>query len=317
MLKSTQGFALVIVIWILTLLSLMAGSFAQNMRRESSVSLALKNNAAALALTETGLGLAEYMMQQGEPEQRWLSDGTIYQVLRSDGSIRIKLISETGKIDINAADETLLSAVVNAAVPDSRQQQLIFDSILDWRDGDDDPKPHGAEKKQYQDAGLAYAPNNRPFQTLEELQMVLGMNADIYALIQPWITIYSGQSEVDLEQAMPEVLQIISNNLNEKNIQNPALQQKLSGATQQNPNGQNPAQVGDNANRTYTIMVEVLMEDGASATVESVIRFQSQDPSLAPLYVMDWKLNQSAQSLFSDDMESRIVTVQNELTINN
>jgi type II secretory pathway component PulK len=63
-----RGLALVIVIWILTLLSLMAGSFALSMRRESSVAGALKNNAQAQALAETGLSIAQFMLQQTDPD---------------------------------------------------------------------------------------------------------------------------------------------------------------------------------------------------------------------------------------------------------
>ena len=309
---SRNGFALVIVIWILALLSLMAGSFALTMRRESSVTLALKNNASAMALTESGVAMAQFMLQPSDPERRWLTDGTVYQILRSDGTeVRIKIASEAGKIDINTADQTQLKAVIKAITGDIWQQQQLLDSILDWRDEDDDTRPHGAEKKQYKDAGLTYIPSNRPFQSLDELRLVLGFDDTIFTQIQPWLTIYSGQSEVDLLEATPEVLQIINNDLNDRHVDTSQQQTLLAHSKQSD---QKNAGAANNENQTYTITVEVQMDDGASAALEAVVKLQSQDSNQPPRQVLDWKQNQLTRSLFDDDMESRLISVQDEFT---
>lgn len=311
--QSQKGFALVIVIWILTLLSLMAGSFALTMRRDSSVTASLKNTAEASAVAEGGLGLAQYMLLQPDPKQRWLADGTIYQLIRADGAkIRIRAVSELGKIDINAADENQLSAVFRAVTGDKWEQQHLVNSVLDWRDEDDQPLPHGAEKKQYKEAGLPYVPSNRAFQTLDELQLVLGMDEEIFAMIQPWLTVYSGQPEVDLKQATPEVLQILSEDLKDKNVRNEYMEQRLTAEADQND-----VDAGIGENQAYTIIVEVKMDDDSSATLEAVIKIQSEDPSLPPMQVLDWKQNQLRQSLFGNEMESRLITVQDEFTNNN
>ncbi len=325
--KTQQGFALVIVIWILTLLSLMAGSFALTMRRDSSVTSALKNNAQAFALAESGFGMAKYMLQQANPDLRWLTNGAIYQILRPDGSeIRVKIVSEAGKIDINAADETLLSAVVKAVSGDLWVQQSLLNSILDWRDEDNEERPHGAEKKQYQDAGLSYIPSNKPFQSLEELQLVLGITPEIFDRIQPWLTIYSGQNQVNLQEATPEVAQIINNDLNDRQISSPATQNQTPNNTQAaSPNGLGAT---NNENRTYTVAVEVFMPDGGSAALETVVKIQPQGqgggqnpgqgqlPGQTPQQILDWKQNQLTQSLFSDDASSQLITVQDEFTNN-
>jgi len=290
----------------------MAGSFALTMRRESSVTLALKNNASAMALTESGVAMAQFMLQPSDPERRWLTDGTVYQILRSDGTeVRIKIASEAGKIDINTADQTQLKAVIKAITGDIWQQQQLLDSILDWRDEDDDTRPHGAEKKQYKDAGLTYIPSNRPFQSLDELRLVLGFDDTIFTQIQPWLTIYSGQSEVDLLEATPEVLQIINNDLNDRHVDTSQQQTLLAHSKQSD---QKNAGAANNENQTYTITVEVQMDDGASAALEAVVKLQSQDSNQPPRQVLDWKQNQLTRSLFDDDMESRLISVQDEFT---
>lgn len=296
----------------------MAGSFALTMRRESSVTAALKNNAQASALAESGLGLAQYMLQQPDPKQRWLADGSVYQILRADGSeIRIRIVSEAGKIDINAADEKLLSAAIKAVTDDTWQQLRLVNSILDWRDEDNQTRPHGAEKKQYLEAGLPHIPGNRPFQSLDELQLVMGIDEAIYARIQPWLTVYSGQGEVNLREATPEVLQILSQDLEDNNVHDAAMQQRLAASQDVNDGNQNDPEAFNTENQTYTIAIEVQIDDEASAALEAVIKMQSQDSSQPPLEVLDWRQNQLTLSLFGNDMDSRLITVQDEFTNDN
>jgi general secretion pathway protein K len=322
-----KGFALIIVIWILTLLSLMAGSFAKTMRREGGVTVALKNNAAAIALTESSFSYTRYMLLQPNIDDRWVADGTVYQFLRRDGSkIRIKIISESGKIDINTASENLLSAAITAAGVDKWEQQSLLDAILDWRDEDNETRPRGAERKQYEKAGLSYIPNDMPFQSLEELQMVMGMNQALFSRMQPLITIYSGQAEVNYQVAPIEVLQAISNELASRHVHDPALEQALSAYS--NPNdlskskngntGGDAAVAGDNQSQTYTIIVEVQMDDNTSASLEVVTRLQSEatEQGLSQ-QILDWKQNQIVHSLFAEDMETKLLTVQDEFTNNN
>jgi general secretion pathway protein K len=312
--KSRNGFALVIVIWILTLLSLMAGSFALSMRRESSVTTALKNNAQALALAESGIGLAQYMLKHADVERRWKGNGSVYSLVRPDGGeIRIRIVSEAGKVDINAASQAQLSAVIKAVTDDSFQQQHLLNCILDWRDEDDEPRTHGAEKKQYRSAGLAYGPSNKPFQTLEELQLVQGFDEAIFTRIQPWITVYSGLGEVDLRVATPEVLQVMGEDLDNKNVHDAGLEKQLA-ASNQSSEDQNDGGAGNDENQTYTISIDVQMDDEAFASLEAVIKMQGQDNGEAPQQVLDWKPNQLTPSLFANDMESRLITVEDEFT---
>ncbi|MGZ0079101.1 general secretion pathway protein GspK [Methylomonas sp. YC3] len=310
-----RGLALVIVIWILTLLSLMAGSFALSMRRESSVAGALKNNAQALALAETGLNIAQFMLQQADPERRWQADGSIYRIPGNDSEIRIRIIAESGKVDINAAEEPLLKALISSVSDDKKLQQNLLDALLDWRDADDDPRPQGAEKKQYRQAGLAYQPSNQPFQSLEELQLVLGFNAEIFEQLQPWITIYSGQAELNLQRAPSELLEMVGDNLKAQNIHDVYLDKRLSesAAADDSTADQTDPALADEE-QTYTIMVQTLLEDQATAAIEAVVRIQNQDPSQAPYQILDWKQGQQVLALFDSAKESQLITVQDEFT---
>ena len=320
-----NGVALVIVIWILSLLTLMAGSFAMSMRRESSVSMALIDSAKALAMAESGIILAEYNLSQPDTKQRWVADGSIYELERPNGWIRIRIFSESGKVDINASSETQLMAVVAAVTDDSWEQQRLVNAILDWRDEDDDTRTLGAERKQYQQARLPYEPSNNAFQSLEELQLVLGFNEAIYNTLQPWLTIYSGEAEVNVDQAAPELLAVLAKDMERRQISDEALKNRLDSRNQQGQDqldsqddeetAADAAFVGEN--QTYTIIVEVKNEDEAAAGVEVVVKYQENEDG-SPFEILDWKQylqnpqGQNGLSLFDEALDHLVITVQDE-----
>lgn len=306
-----RGLALVLVVWILTLLILMAGSFAMSMRRESSVSYAITASAEALALAESGVTLAQFNLTQGDPEQRWLTDGSIYEIMGPDSRIRIRIFAESGKVDLNTSGEEELEAVLRAAVNDDWQRQALLNAILDWRDADDDTRTQGAEKRQYRLAGLAYEPSNAAFQSVEELQQVLGMNAAIFEVIQPFITVYSGGSAVDKRSASAALLQLLAGDLKGRNMHDAELEQRLQANGGSEGGLADGGQVFSNENQTYTIIVEALVRQEASAGVETVVSQRSNDYGL-PFETLDWKQNLQPSSLFNPAMESQVVTIQDE-----
>lgn len=310
------GLALVIVLWILTLLTLMAGSFAKTMRRETAVSTAVKINAQAQALAETGISLAQFMLNQPEEQGRWRGDGTVYRLVRPDGEMRIRILSESGKVDINSASELQLAAILNSVIDENSQQERMLNAILDWRDADDDTRTHGAEKSQYRRAGLKYAPSNFAFQSVEELQLVLGMNEAIYYRIEPWITIYSGSDEVNIDEAPSELLRVIASEMKRRNISDDLIQQRLQARMddQEPLPGQEETITSDD--QTYTIISQVLLNREAAGGLQAVIKSQADNTNQSPFSILDWKQITQGLSLFDNTMDYRIVTVEDESQYN-
>ena len=74
---------------------------------------------------------------------------------------------------------------------DPAKAQSLADAIADFRDADNLPRLRGAEEAQYRDAGLVWGPKNAPFQTVGELQQILGMTAEIYRRVAPDLSVYS------------------------------------------------------------------------------------------------------------------------------
>lgn len=338
-----KGFALVLVLWILSLLTIMAGSFALTMRREAAIIEGIKNNAQAMAVAESGIAIAEMMMLIPDAGRRWRADSSVYQINFESGKVRIRLLSETGKIDLNTADQAVLQALISHAPIDESQQAGLVNAILDWRDEDDLVREDGAEKKEYQDAGLNYQPRNKPFQDIEELQLVLGMNESVYDWLQGLITVYSRGSTVNLQLASPEVLQVLPDldeaakdeymqARRERSVDALKSASPFNESSSLDETGESAAPAADSG--AVTIISEAQLDDGSTAVINAIIaRSNSEQPSFdqqpfgqqpfgqqsagqqsmgqqsSPFQILKWQRNYAGNdSLFSDEMSQLLVT---------
>lgn len=68
---------------------------------------------------------------------------------------------------------------------------------MDFRDGDHEPSPDGAEDADYQALGKPLGAKDAPFALAEELMRVPGITADLYERIAPGITVYTNQGRPD------------------------------------------------------------------------------------------------------------------------
>ena len=337
--SKSRGFALVLVLWVLSLLTIMAGSFALTMRREAGIVAGSSTNAQATAIAESGLAIAELMLMHPDQQQRWRTDGSIYQVDYIGSRVRIRLLSEAGKIDINSADQALLKQLIVHAPMDEEAQTKLVSAILDWRDADDLVHIGGAEKKEYKDAGLSYAPRNKPFQSVEELQMVLGMNEQVFKSIENLVTVYSGQAKVDLTQASKEVLQTLPGvgaGLIDEYIAarresainglpappftaSTSIQPGLGAAGTANqgvaPGQANPA--GAAQQSAVTVVSEAQLDDGATAVVRALIKKSDNALGASPFQVLKWQHNAVEGSLFADNEDELLVRLYAEPEFNN
>lgn len=347
---SQKGLALVLVLWVLSLLTIMAGSFALSMRREASITSGIKNNAQALAIAESGIAFAEMMLLLPDKNKAWRTDGSIYQITATDAQIRVRLLAEAGKIDINHADEKLLKALF-AQAPISTETKEIIDpvaAILDWRDNDELIHLNGAEKTQYLAEGLSYGPHNKPLQSLEELQLILGMNETLIDWLEPLITIYSGQRKANLQLASREVLNtmpdvdpdvlfqylkarrdtaqqglaapqfpsngqlIIANTTATK--QTDATDKEIGNSDENNVDDNELTQATVN---TLTLIAEAVLDDGSSAAIKAIVK-SSDGTTDSPFVIIRWQRDVDLkQSLFDDTMDDLVINDYGEPEFNN
>jgi hypothetical protein len=118
------------------------------------------------------------------------------------------LIDEESKININKADMRVLMFLMQAALGvDDVEAQELAASLIDWRDADSELSvPLGsAEDSYYRNGKYPYEAKDAPFETLEEVCLVKGFNANIFEKLRNYITIY-GSGRVNINTAGRVVL---------------------------------------------------------------------------------------------------------------
>jgi general secretion pathway protein K len=291
---TSRGIAFVLVLWVIAMLAILLGSFSLIARTENLQSRHLFDTTQARYAAEAGLNLAVYELRKQDPAQRWVGDGRPYRFGYGDAEIEVSITDDSGKIDINAAannPDLLVNLFITRGVDLDKAQQLS-DSIQDWIDSDDNTRPNGAEIAQYKAAGLSYGPKNAPFDTVSELQQVLGMTYDLYEKIEPGITIYSGRSNPTTSLASPIVLQALYPDASPDQIQQfvQALQSQQPGQQGQPviaPDG-TPVVAGGGG-LTYSVKSRAKLPNGASTVLDATIRMGGVSTAGRPFVILRWR----------------------------
>ena len=194
-----KGFALVLVLWMLALLTVLAGGYSVSMRLETRLTENYLQSAQAGAVAEAGVWLATQELQKPETERRWRSDNTLYDINIFKYKLSLRIQNESGKIDLNTARPELLQTLLESTNGGQSDRKIdeILQAILDWRDRDDLTRTNGAEDDEYKNAGYDYGAKNGPFNNVEELRLVMGVTDELYRKIAGVLTVYSRQQGIN------------------------------------------------------------------------------------------------------------------------
>ena len=223
--ESPKGIALLIILWVMTVLTVMAFSFTVMTRAESYGTLAFKEEMEKKLLAEAGIerGIMEVIYRSINRNQAvvlegmeaWKPDGTPHTVDTGGGGYSARIIDESGKIPLNgltdASGIVLKRLLINRGIA-SEHADIIVDSILDWKDADDLHRLSGAESDYYLSLAKPYKAANRDFETIEELILVRGITPEILhgtdgrSGIVPFLTVHGKSGKVSINAAPKEVL---------------------------------------------------------------------------------------------------------------
>lgn len=204
-----RGFALLLVLWVLVLLSAIALHLSSIGRTEARIAFNLVANAKAESLADGGVARAVFALLDSNPEQRWVPDGIAREIRLPGGTATITVRDENGKINPNIAPEGLLFALLQAIGVDQDRARRLAAAIADWISPAAVARPFGAKAVEYSNAGLTYGPPNAPFESIDELGRVLGMTPEILAALLPYLSTFSTAAIPDPEAAAPVVQRAI------------------------------------------------------------------------------------------------------------
>ena len=202
-----------IVLWITILLAAIAVGMSQDSRTQTLLTRNQLALAKARALADGAVERAMYEhLRPPYPDKVWFPNGAVHGWEEDGARLAVSLAYESGRIDLNVAREPLLKGLfTSAAGLEPEAVNLVVDAVMDWRDPDEAKRINGAEAADYRAAGRNYVPANANFETIEELQRVLGITPEIYAKVADLITVHSRQPGIDPAGASREVLLAIPN----------------------------------------------------------------------------------------------------------
>lgn len=193
----SSGFALIIVLWFLVLIAAISTYLMTNARSETAIARNIRAAAAAEALVDGAVAQTVFNQTAKVTVGRWKLDGEPHLISLPGGEATIRLYDENQKINPNHASDALLAALFETAGVERGLARRLGASIADWVGSETEPRALGAEMQQYIDAGRSYGPPNAPVETIDELQLVLGMAPEILALVRPYLTIHTESAEPD------------------------------------------------------------------------------------------------------------------------
>ena len=281
-----SGVALVLVLWVVSLMTLMAGSFALSTQRESALMSHARTRARATALAEGGIHYAMLMLSLPDVTKRWVADGRGYRISLDGTELELRLYDEAGKIDLNSAQELTLRTLFGVVTGDLDQATRLTDLILDWRDPDDLKHLHGAETADYVAAGTGQRPKNRVFYVYEELADVLEMTPELYHRLEPFLTLYSPQDGINPARASREVLLALAGG--NENLVDTYLAQRQAGLPASFPALQG-LRFHAAVDSAYTVDSRIRFPDGFQYGIRAVIRRDATRVGGSPFAYLSWK----------------------------
>ena len=197
-LSDNAGFALASVLWFVLLLALLAASVSSVANTEQMLTtkhLDILNDRAA---AQAGLAIAVSRLTDETLGRSFGIASFDESLLYNNRLIKVSIKDEHGKIDLNAADESLLNSLFLAAGLNHEEANVFKDRLLDWRDQNEFAHLNGAEASEYSSRGWHHTPRNSPFETMDEMSQVLGVNEALLACLAPSITVYSGRKTANV-----------------------------------------------------------------------------------------------------------------------
>ena len=279
-----RGAALLLVLWLVALLTALVGAYALTARMEALQGRVGSRGAMAQEIARAGMEYALVRVADRNPETHWQPNGRAY-AWRFDGhEVQVRIIDETGKVDLNQAEVPLLSRLMQALGEPPDTGDALAAAIVDWRDADDLSQPvGGAEDGDYAAAGRPYGAKDAPFETIAELEQVLGMTPGLYARLAPFLTLYSGRGQPDATYAQGPVLVAMGMDATAW-----LAQREAAGAA-------GALQLVGTGSGTYSIESRARLADGRETSLRTVVRAGASPVPGSAYTLLRWEEGASPQ----------------------
>lgn len=252
-----DGFALVIVIWAMGVLSLLFVTYIAAARYRSIEAASRVQHMRAEAAAETGVAVATFDLlsgiRNGKPfSPRFRPGGRPTLCTLDSTRIAIAIADEGGKVDLNTAMPELVETALRAFRRDNNDVALAAQSILRFRKSADTPATPGGT------SGI-------PLRSILELDQVAGVSRELLRNLLPWVTVHSRSVGVDPVVAPASLLRALASEGSDPSTLN--LRESFP-----------PLFSAESSGKVLAISVTAITALGARSAKDAIVEFTLEPP---------------------------------------
>jgi general secretion pathway protein K len=216
-----DGTILITTLWILAILSILAMGIGFRVSMEARLSKYNMDMLKAGYFAKAGIVKARELLSKDSSAQydtmrecgitvpvnkdipgiftEKLSDGDFEVSYKEAGSTYYGMMDEERKININKADQIVLSTLLG------KGNEEVAASIINWR-GPARMPGAGAWDTDYESLTPPYKCKHANFSVIEELMLVKGMTPELFESVKDYITVYGDDGKVNINTATRKVM---------------------------------------------------------------------------------------------------------------
>ena len=177
------------------MLGVLGAEFAYSMRLEASAVRGYKDGITAAHLAEAAVAqamrelLADWAFVVGDEngglpfytrERLAIAPRSRREVALGPGHFSYRLRDEEALLNLNTAQPGRLEVMLDSLGLQRAERDQIVDSIQDWRDANDVPRPNGAESDYYSKLPVPYRARNANLEATAELLQIRGITPALF-----------------------------------------------------------------------------------------------------------------------------------------
>lgn len=177
--NNRKGLVMIAVLWTVVVLMAIIAMLGRSSRLDTKVAMARMDAIRCKWACRAGVEKAVAVLNTDETENDTLLDfwsdneEDFNDVMLERCLLNIRVVDETSKLNVNSATKDQLIGL-------PYMFEEIADSIIDWRDTNDNPSGAGVEGGYYEGLDFGYRSRNGPFRTIRELLMVKDVTEELF-----------------------------------------------------------------------------------------------------------------------------------------
>ncbi len=240
--KEEKGTVLVMVLIVIAILTIIVAEFTFSTYIDLAISKNTQNDIKARYIAKSGISLVSSIMKTKNPEtmdrvakfipsmylgnnEKGMWTLTVSSFPLGDGAVSLTMEDERAKINLNSLVNpksnkidfqvlTALTQLFKFLKVDQEKSNLFISSLVNWLDRElegspNDQESYGVNEKFYEQLDTPYQIKDGQIDSIEEIRMIEGMDAEFYNKIKDYITIYPSNKLVNFSTAPRPVMMAV------------------------------------------------------------------------------------------------------------